>query len=205
MRQLRVGVLVSHTGSNLRALHRASLEADAGYEIVAVVSNNSGSLGLAYARDNDIPTRHLSGSTHPNPEELDDAIRDMFVGHSVDLLITAGYMKKLGPRTRAAFAPRIINVHPALLPLFGGHGMFGAHVHRAVLDAGAGVSGPTVHFVADEYDTGSVIAQLEVPVLADDTVESLAARVLVAEHELLPRVVREIAAGQHLGGDIRFD
>lgn len=193
MPKLRVGVLVSHNGSNLRALHRASLRPDARFELVAVISNNSGSLGLAYARENEIPTRHLSGKTHPDPDQLDDAVRAMFVEHSVNLVVTAGYMKKLGPRTLEEFAPRIVNVHPALLPLFGGTQMFGAHVHQAVLDAGAEVSGPSVHVVEDEYDTGEVIAQLEVPVFADDTVDTLAARVLAAEHTLLPLVVQQIA------------
>ncbi|WP_406230539.1 phosphoribosylglycinamide formyltransferase [Nocardia sp. NBC_01009] len=190
MPKLRVGVLVSHNGSNLRALHRVPLQTDAQFEIVAVISNNSRSLGLAYARENEIPTRHLSGKTHPDPDQLDDAVRAMFVEHSVELVVTAGYMKKLGPRTLKEFAPRIVNVHPALLPLFGGTQMFGARVHQAVLDAGAKVSGPSVHLVEDEYDTGEVIAQLEVPVLADDTVDTLAARVLAAEHTLLPLLVQ---------------
>ncbi|WP_225731019.1 MULTISPECIES: phosphoribosylglycinamide formyltransferase [unclassified Nocardia] len=196
MPKLRVGVLVSHNGSNLRALHRASLEPDANFEIAAVISNNGGSQGLAYARENQIPTRHLSGKTHPDPDQLDDAIRAMFVEHSVELVVTAGYMKKLGPRTLKEFSPGIINIHPALLPRFGGVGFFGNRVHQAVLEAEAQVSGPTIHLVDAEYDTGEVIAQLEVPVLDDDTVDTLAARVLSAEHILLPAVVRQIAAGQ---------
>ncbi|WP_406279253.1 phosphoribosylglycinamide formyltransferase [Nocardia sp. NBC_00881] len=203
MPKLRVGVLVSHNGSNLRALHRVSLQTDAQFEIVAVISNNSGSLGLAHARENEIPTRHLSGKTHPDPDQLDDAVRAMFVEHSVELVVTAGYMKKLGPRTLKEFAHRIVNVHPALLPLFGGTQMFGDRVHQAVLDAGAKVSGPSVHLVEDEYDTGEVIAQLEVPVLADDTVDTLAARVLAAEHTLLPLVVQQIATGHRLYLNLR--
>ncbi|MQY22836.1 Phosphoribosylglycinamide formyltransferase [Nocardia sp. RB20] len=150
MPKLRVGVLVSHNGSNLRALHQASLGPDAQYEIVAVISNNSGSPGLAYARENRIPSAHLSGRTHPDPDRLDDAIRALLIEHSVELVVTAGYMKKLGRRTRREYAPRIINVHPALLPLFGGPGMFGTHVHQAVLDAEAAVSGASVHLVDDE-------------------------------------------------------
>ncbi|WP_040698437.1 phosphoribosylglycinamide formyltransferase [Nocardia vinacea] len=198
MSKLRVGVLVSHNGSNLRALHRAAAEPAARFEVVAVISNNSGSPGLAYARENQIATRHLSGKTHPDPDQLDDAIRATFVEHSVELIVTAGYMKKLGPRTRKEFAPKILNIHPALLPRFGGHGMHGNHVHQAVLDSGDTVSGPSVHIVDDEYDTGEVIARLEVPVLADDTVDTLAARVLTAEHTLLPLVVQQIATGQRL-------
>lgn len=193
MRKLRVGVLVSHHGSNLRALHRAALEPGARFEIAAVISNNSGSAGLAYARENRIPARHLSAKTHPVADELDAAICAVLVECSVDWVVTAGYMKKLGPRTRTEFGPRIINIHPALLPRFGGPGMFGIHVHRAVLASGDEVSGPTVHRVDAEYDTGEILARLEVAVLPDDTPETLAARVLEAEHTLLPQVVQQIA------------
>jgi len=203
MSKLRVGVLVSHNGSNLRALHQASLEADAQFEIVAAISNNSGSPGLAYARENQIPTRHLSGKTHPDPDQLDEAIRTMLVEQSTDWVLTAGYMKKLGACTRKEFAPRILNIHPALLPKFGGVGFFGNRVHQAVLELGDKVSGPTIHLVDDEYDTGEIIAQLEVPVLPDDTVETLAARVLTAEHTLLPTVIKQIATGQRLYLNIR--
>ncbi|WP_067665874.1 phosphoribosylglycinamide formyltransferase [Nocardia miyunensis] len=194
MPKLRIGVLVSHNGSNLRALHRASLEPDAEFEIVVVISNNSGSLGLAHARENLIPFQHLSSKTHPDPDQLDDAIRAVLVAHSVDWVVTAGYMKKLGARTLTDFTARILNVHPACLPKFGGAGFFGHHVHRAVLDSGDTISGATVHLVDGDYDTGEILAQLEVPVLPDDTVDTLAARVLEAEHLLLPRVVQQIAS-----------
>ncbi|WP_109529282.1 MULTISPECIES: phosphoribosylglycinamide formyltransferase [Nocardia] len=196
MSQLRVGVLVSHNGSNLRALHCASAQPDAKFVIAAVISNNSGSGGLDYAREQQIPTAHLSTRTHPDPDDLDNAIRAMLVENGVDWVVTAGYMKKLGPATLEEFAPRIINIHPALLPKFGGQGMWGAHVHRAVLESGEPVSGPSIHLVDDEYDAGEVIAQLEVPVLPHDTVDTLAARVLAAEHTLLPRVIAQLAAGQ---------
>ncbi|MGW5379624.1 formyltransferase family protein [Nocardia sp. NPDC003999] len=190
MPELRVAVIASHNGSNLRALHRASLVADARFRIVLVISNNSDSGALRYARDNAIPARHLSGRTHDDPDE---AIRAALVEHSADWVVTAGYLKKIGPRTRAEFSGRIINVHPALLPRHGGPGMYGGHVHQAVLDAGDPVSGVSVHLVSDEYDTGQIIAQVEVPVQPGDTVETLGARVLHAEHTLLPDVVRRIA------------
>jgi phosphoribosylglycinamide formyltransferase-1 len=193
MAKLHVGVLVSHNGSNLRALHQASLEPAARFDIVAVIGNNSGASGLAYARENQIPFRHLSSKTHPDLDELDETIRATLITHSVDWVVTAGYMKKLGRRTLGEFAPRIINIHPALLPRFGGPGMFGDRVHQAVLQSGDQVSGPTVHLVDGEYDTGEIIAQLEVPVLVEDTTDTLAARVLAAEHMLLPRVVQQIA------------
>ncbi|MFF0496246.1 phosphoribosylglycinamide formyltransferase [Nocardia aobensis] len=198
MRNLRVGLLVSHHGSNLRALHRSSLEPGARFEIAVVIGNNSDAAGLAYARENRIPTRHLSGATHPDPDALDEAIRAALAEHAIDWVVTAGYMKRLGPRTRRHFDSRILNIHPAPLPRFGGAGMFGHRVHDAVLASGVAVTGPTVHLVDGDYDTGRVIAHREVPVRADDTVETLAARVLEAEHVVLPLVVRRIAAGERL-------
>ncbi|MBB4965679.1 phosphoribosylglycinamide formyltransferase [Saccharothrix violaceirubra] len=194
MARLRVAVLVSHTGSNFRALHEASLRPGAGFEIGLVVSNNSGSQALAYAREQEIPHRHLSSHTHATAEELDAALVEELTARSVDLVVTAGYMKKLGPRTLASHGNRIINIHPALLPRHGGQGMFGSAVHEAVLASGDRVTGPSIHYVTAEYDAGEVIARHEVPVLPDDTAESLAARVLAAEHRLLPEVVARIAA-----------
>ncbi len=185
-----MAVIASHNGSNLRALHQASLVADAQFGIVLVISNNSESGALRYARDNRIPARHLSGRTHDDPDE---AMRAALVEHQVGLVVTAGYLKKIGPRTRSEFATRIINVHPALLPRHGGPGMYGRHVHQAVLDAGDQVSGVSVHHVSGEYDAGAVIARIEVPVRPGDTAETLGARVLEAEHTLLPDVVRRIA------------
>jgi len=191
-------VLISHHGSNLRALHRSCLEPGARFEIAVVIGNNSDAAGLAYARENRIPTRHLSGATHPDPDALDEAIRAALAEHATDWVVTAGYMKKLGPRTRRHFESRILNIHPAPLPRFGGAGMFGHRVHDAVLASGVTVTGPTVHLVDGDYDTGRVIAHREVPVRADDTAETLAARVLEAEHVVLPLVVRRIAAGERL-------
>ncbi|MER5866176.1 phosphoribosylglycinamide formyltransferase [Kitasatospora sp. NPDC002040] len=190
----KVAVLVSHAGSNLRALHAASRRPGAGFEIALVVSNNSTSSGLAFARDHGIAARHLSGRTHPVPEDLDEAMRTAFAEREVGLVVTAGFLRKLGPRTLQDFAGRVVNIHPSLLPRHGGHGMFGDAVHRAVLAAGDQVSGASVHHVTAEYDEGAVIARREVPVLADDTVDSLAARVLAVEHDLLPAVVRQWAA-----------
>ncbi|MGY1945593.1 phosphoribosylglycinamide formyltransferase [Nocardia asiatica] len=205
MSDLRVGVIASHNGSNLRALHRASLAEDARFEIVLVISNNSGSGALAFAREQAIPALHMSGRTHADPDDLDEAMRIALRDHAVDWVVTAGYMKKVGPRTRKEYSGRIVNIHPALLPRHGGQGMYGQAVHRAVLESGDRVSGPSVHLVTEGYDTGEVIAQTEVPVQPDDTVESLAARVLAAEHTLLPLVMCQLATGQRLYLNIKPD
>lgn len=193
---LRVAVLASHTGSNMRALHQASLAPDARFIVVLVLSNNSGSGAMEYAREHRIPTQHVSGHTHPDPDSLDQAIRRALLDHKIDLVVTAGYMKRLGSATRKEFADRIINIHPSLLPRHGGPGRYGIRVHEAVLMAGDTISGASVHLVDEEYDTGRVLAQRDVPVLPGDTAESLAQRVLAVEHQLLPAVVQSLAVNK---------
>lgn len=192
---MRVGVLASHEGTTLQAL----IDGLAGRPeaaVVLVISNNGDSGALRRARAANIATAHLSGHTHPDPSALDAAITETLESHGVELLILAGYMKKLGPGTLSAYAGRILNTHPALLPKFGGQGMYGMHVHRAVLAAGDTTSGVSVHVVTAEYDAGPVIARREVPVVAGDTPESLAERVQAVERRLLVDVVLDLARGR---------
>lgn len=115
--------------------------------------------------------------------------------HAVDIIVLAGYMKKLGPRTLSRFEGRILNIHPALLPKFGGKGMYGMHVHEAVIASGETVSGVSIHVVDAEYDTGPIIAQARVPVEPTDTADTLAARVLQREHKLFPETLQKIVTG----------
>jgi phosphoribosylglycinamide formyltransferase-1 len=189
---LKVAVLASHAGSNLRALHAAQ-QADESYSIVLVISNNSTSAALAYAREVGIPHLHISSRGYPDRGALDQALLAALRRHDADLVVTAGYMKKVGPKTLAGYEGRVLNVHPALLPRHGGQGMYGMHVHRAVLDAGDTLTGASVHLVTADYDQGPVVARREVPVFPDDTPDTLAARVLAAEHALLPAVIRQLA------------
>jgi len=199
--RLRLGVLASHGGSNLQAIIDAAKDPAYPAQVVVVISNNSGSGAMQRAEREGIPSRHLSSATHPDPEALDRAITAALTEHGVELVVLAGYMKKIGPETLRRFAGRILNIHPALLPEFGGQGFWGHHVHEAVLASGAKRSGASVFVVTEEYDTGPILGQAEVPVLADDTPETLAARVLEQEHKLYPEVVRQIATGEiRLGG-----
>jgi len=161
-----------------------------------VISNNSASGALQRARREGIAHAHLSSVTHPEPCELDRAICDTLRQHDVDLVVLAGYMKRVGPQTLAGYAGRIINIHPALLPRFGGGGMYGGRVHQAVLAAGVEVTGVTVHVVDAQYDHGPILAQRQVPVRAEDTVDSLARRVLEQEHDLLVETLARIASGE---------
>jgi len=196
MRRLRLGFLASHGGSNMQAIIDACKDGRLDAEPAVVISNNSESTSLERARREGIPRYHLSSATHPGPAQLDAAILRTLEEHGVDLVILAGYMKLLGPQTLARYRGRILNIHPALLPKFGGKGLYGKKVHEAVLAAGERVTGVTIHLVDERYDAGPIVAQSEVPVLDDDTVDSLAARVLEREHQLFAETLQKIFVGE---------
>ena len=189
-------MLASHGGTNLQAIIDSCRSGAIDGEVRVVISNNSRSLALERARRANIPACHLSGSAHPDPDRLDEAIAETLQRHGVQLVALAGYMKMLGPRTLDAYRNRILNVHPALLPKFGGRGMYGERVHEAVLASGDSVTGVTVHLVDEEYDHGPIVTQTQVPVLPGDTPDTLAARVLEQEHVLYPSTIQRIAAGE---------
>jgi phosphoribosylglycinamide formyltransferase-1 len=193
---LRLGFLASHNGSNMQAVIDACKAGLIKARPAAVISNNSDSGALARARQEGIPYYHLSTKTHPVPEQLDAAILEALVLNQVGLVILAGYMRKLGPGTLQHFKSRIINIHPALLPKYGGEGMYGIKVHRAVLAAGEKETGVTIHLADKDYDRGDIIAQSRVPVLPDDNETTLAARVLEQEHIFLVETIGRIASGE---------
>ncbi len=184
---MRVAVAVSGRGSNLDALLRA-LTGRAPARVVLVLSNRAAAGGLATARSHAVPAEVL-----PDPADGADWLARL-EQHRVDLLVLAGYLKLVPSAVIARYRHRIVNVHPALLPAFGGRGMYGRHVHEAVLASGARETGATVHLVDEEYDRGAVLARGRVPVRPGDTPERLAARVLEVEHRLLPSVVLAAAA-----------
>jgi phosphoribosylglycinamide formyltransferase-1 len=158
---------------------------------VAIVIGNNSTAGIFdVARTGGIRTVHLSGKTHPDPDELDMALLGVLEDSGVELLVLAGYMKKLGPRVLGRFTGSILNTHPALLPAYGGQGMYGDRVHAAVLADSQRTTGATVHQVTAGYDEGPIVAQVEVPVLADDDVPTLRDRVQEAEKGLLINVIR---------------
>lgn len=192
---LKLGFLASGRGTNLQAILDACHDNQLPAIPVIAISNNASAGALERAARAGIANVHLGSRTHPSPESLDRAIRDTLLKHEVDLVVLAGYMKKIGPETLAAFRNRIINIHPSLLPKFGGSGMYGMHVHEAVLASGDRKSGATVHLVDEEYDRGKILAQESVPVNEDDTPQTLAARVLAVEHRLYVTTLRRIAEG----------
>ena len=192
---LRIGVLASGAGTTLQAVVDAIEAGKLPAAIAVVISNNSQSGALARAARHSLPTVHLSSVTHGSSRDLDAAIRDALRAHDTNLVLLAGYMKKLGPATLAAFPGRVLNTHPALLPKHGGKGLYGSRVHAAVLASREKVTGVSVHLVDRDYDTGRVLAQREVRVEPGDGVDSLTARVQAAERDFLVDVLRRVASG----------
>jgi len=193
---VNIGALASHEGTTLQAVLDACANGDIDGQVTLVISNNADSGALRRARAAGAPVANLSGKTHPDPAELDRAIRDALAAAGADIVLLAGYMKKLGPLTLGTYAGRIINTHPSLLPRHGGQGMYGVHVHRAVIAAGDSVSGVTVHHVEDDYDTGPALAQCRVAVMPADTPESLAQRVQASERQLIVEVLGKLSRGE---------
>jgi phosphoribosylglycinamide formyltransferase-1 len=194
--RLQIAVLASGSGTTLQAVIDACENGSLAADVVLVISNNSTSGAIARARRHGIETAHLSGQTHADPAALDASIRAALAAKAPDIVLLAGYMKQLGPHTLTAYRGRVINTHPALLPKHGGLGMYGVHVHAAVIAADETETGISVHLVDGGYDTGPVIAQRTVPVGADDDAARLAARVQTAEKPFLIEVLGQIAAGE---------
>jgi phosphoribosylglycinamide formyltransferase 1 len=184
---MHVAVAVSGRGSNLEALLRA-LGSGGPARVVLVLSNRADAPALSRAADHGIPAMALQ-----DPASGAEWLRAL-EAQSVELLVLAGYLKLVPAEVIDRYRGRIINVHPALLPAFGGRGMYGHRVHEAVLASGARESGATVHLVDEEYDRGAILGQVRVPVLPGDDADRLAARVLAVEHRLLPAAVLAAAA-----------
>ncbi|ADY26229.1 phosphoribosylglycinamide formyltransferase [Deinococcus proteolyticus MRP] len=192
----RLGFLASHGGSGARAIAAACRSGELAAVPVALASNNSRSSALAWARaEGGLAAAHLSSARFPDPAELDGAILAFLQENSVDVLVLSGYMKVLGPQVLEAYAGRVLNIHPSLLPNYGGPGMYGDRVHAAVIAAGERESGATVHLVTAGVDEGPVLAQSNVPVLLTDSVEQLRARVQATEGPLYVRALGRFLAG----------
>ena len=149
---------------------------------------------MEFAQQNGISTLHITEKQFASFDEFAETMVERLKEHQIDIILLAGYMRKVPDAVVAAFPDRMLNIHPALLPKFGGEGMYGIHVHTAVLEAGETETGATVHFVNEEYDKGEILLQRTVPVLPDDTPETLAARVLECEHRLYPDALEKLLA-----------
>jgi len=190
---LRLAVLASGGGSNLQAIIDAAERGEIDARVVLVISNNSKAGALERARRHGIQALHLSVSQFCAQKDFDARLLEVLADHRIDLVLLAGYMKLLSPSVVKAYRGRILNIHPALLPSFGGQGMYGLRVHQAVVESGAKFSGVTVHLVDEQYDHGPIVAQRVVPVLDDDTPQTLAQRVLVEEHKIYKAVIQLFA------------
>lgn len=187
----KIGVMASGGGSNFKAIIDRIGEGDLEAQCKFLITNNAGCGAVGHATTYGIPVYHISGKTHPDQAAYEAALLEVLDKYDVDLLILAGYMKVLPVSLLKRMPNRILNIHPSLLPKFGGRGFWGLHVHEAVLAAGEKESGPTVHLVSEEVDTGRILGQRTVPVLDGDTPAELQARVLEQEHDLFWRVIKE--------------
>lgn len=190
----RIAVLCSGGGSNLQAIIDRVEAGEINGEIVLVIANASKAYALERAKNHGIPALFVSKKQAGSTEAFNDLILEALLEAKADLVVLAGYLPIVGAQVVRAFEHRIINIHPALIPSFCGVGMYGHYVHEAVLDYGAKISGATTHFVDEQVDHGGVIMQGSVPVLEGDTPETLAARVLTVEHQILPESVRLFCA-----------
>ncbi len=190
----RIAVLISGGGTTLKNLIERIRDRRLRVEIALVVSSSPDARGLQFARDAEIPTAVVHSKCFASQEEFSGAILNACRGARADLVVMAGFLKRV--TIAEDFANRVTNIHPGLIPAFCGHGFYGHRVHQAVLDYGAKISGCTVHFADNQYDHGPVILQRAVPVLDDDTAETLAARVFEAECEAYPEAIQLIAEGR---------
>ena len=175
-------ILISGRGSNMEAIVRAGIP---GARIAAVISNRPGAGGLEFARAHGIATAVVDHKSHPDRAGFDQALAECIDAHAPDLVVLAGFMRVLGDGFVRRYEGRLLNIHPSLLPAFPG-----LHTHQRAIEAGCKLAGATVHFVTPELDHGPIVLQAAVPVLPDDTEDSLSKRVLTHEHVIYPQAVR---------------
>lgn len=194
--KMRICFFASHGGSNMQAILDAVKSGELQAEAVMLISNNSQSYALERAKKNGLKAYHLSSKT--NPEDLNETIVALLTENNINVIVLAGYMKKLDDEIIDAVEGRVLNIHPALLPKFGGEGMYGNKVHQAVIESGEKISGATIHLVNSHYDEGRILNQASCKVLPEDTAESLAERVLSLEHKLYYETLQKISMGEIL-------
>lgn len=178
---MKISFLASHGGSSAKTIIAAMRKGELDAEPGIVITNNRDSAILHWCLDNAVDVRHISSKSHRGEENADEAIATVLQDAGTDLVVCSGYMKRIGPHVLSAFPGRILNIHPALLPSFGGKGMYGDRVHEAVLASHESESGATVHFVSAGIDEGLILLQRKVPVIEGDSIETLRARVQAVE------------------------
>ena len=189
---LNICIFASGFGSNFRAIYRAHKKGLIKSNIKLLISNNSMCGAVLYAQKHKIAFEHISSFKYPKADELETKMMSVLIKHKIDFIVLAGYMKKIPDSILNKYSGRIINIHPALLPAFGGEGMYGLNVHRAVLESGVKCSGLTIHYVDKEYDNGKIIFQKSVKVEEEDDEISLQKKILKLEHKYYPKIISEI-------------
>ena len=193
---MNIAVFASHGGSDLQAIIDGCKGGKIDACVAVVISNNGESMALQRANDAGIPNYHMSAKKYGSEETLAKEILSVLDKYSINMIFLAGYMRMLHISILEKYNNRIFNIHPALLPKFGGKGMYGINVHTAVIAAKEKETGITIHRVNAEYDSGEIVAQTKVSVYENDTPETLAARVLEREHEFLVEVISDIVCGK---------
>jgi formyltetrahydrofolate-dependent phosphoribosylglycinamide formyltransferase len=192
-----IAVFISGRGTGLQALIDATIDGTLSAKIVLVVSSSPDALGLTRAKDAGIPTFVYNVKSYQSPLQAEEALLSRLLEERTEYVALAGYLKMIPSLVLRAFPQKVVNIHPALLPKYGGKGMYGHFVHEAVLAAHETESGVTVHLVDEIYDHGKILEQVRVPVLADDTPDSLAKRVLEQEHKLYPMTIEKLIQGKY--------
>ena len=193
---INIAVFASHNGSGMQALADGCKNGKIDGKVCVVISNNSDAFVLQRAKDENIDNYCINDSLYPEPDELNKKIIEILDSHNIHIIFLVGYLKKIGIPVLRKYDNRIFNIHPALLPKFGGKGMYGMNVHKAVIESKEKVSGVTIHRVNEEYDNGDIVAQMKVKVCEDDTPETLAKKILQHEHIFLVEIASQIANGK---------
>jgi len=193
---MNIAVFASGRGSNFESILKAIESGFIPAQIRLLVSNKSSAGAIEIARAHGIPAIHISQKMFQNDSEYARALLDTLNNYRIEFIALAGYLKKIPDEVIKQYKNRIVNIHPALLPAFGGPGMYGHHVHEAVLASGVKVTGATVHLVDEQYDHGPILLQKTVPVYTNDTPDTLAERVLKVEHEIYPLAIKAFAEGR---------
>ena len=193
---MNIAVFASHNGSDLQALIDGCKSGKIKGQVCAVISNNQDAYALERARNENISNYCINVKSYPEANGVTCKILEVLDRHKIDIIFLAGYLKKISPEIINKYENKIFNIHPALLPKYGGKGMFGMNVHTAVIEAKEKISGITIHRVNKKYDEGDIIAKTQVEVLDTDTAESLAERILSREHTFLVEIMSDIAAGK---------
>lgn len=196
---MNIAFLASYNGSSAKAITEACFEGDLRASPTLMISNNPNSKALEWAADKGLKTACLNSVGYESPEELDKAISQKLIDEKIKIVICSGYMKLIGPETIYSFPNRIMNVHPALLPKYGGQGMYGSNIHRAVKENGDDKTGITIHMVDEVYDNGFIVAQKEIPVSPSDSAEDIENKVKDAEPQFYIETLRGV-----LSGDIKI-